>query len=112
MGLATLLTHELDAMTHQEWQLLFILRKLPESLAKQLFVILHIPLISILLWLINNESMIVEQWAKIAISLFLIVHTGLHHRLRNHRRDTFHSLLSTTLIYISGVLGLLHILTI
>jgi len=51
LGFSTLLAHELDAMTQAEWRLLFVLRRLPDLLAHNLFVTLHVPAVAILLWL-------------------------------------------------------------
>ena len=34
VGLATLITHELDAIAQAEWRLLFILRQWPEQIAQ------------------------------------------------------------------------------
>ena len=111
-GLAILLAHELDAMSQSEWQLLFILRKLPDDTAKTLFVLLHIPLTIFLLWLTHHHTLLIQQWARSATMLFLIVHTALHARLSQHPKNTFHSLLSTGLIYGGGMIGTLYCLTI
>jgi hypothetical protein len=108
LGLATLLTHELDAMSQSEWRLLFILRRLPEQMASTTFVILHIPMIAGLLWLTNNESRLVRHWSRIIVATFLIIHAGLHKLLEHHPSCTFDSLLSLSLIYGGAVLGFLY----
>jgi hypothetical protein len=108
LGFATLITHELDAMTQSEWRLLFILRRLPEEMASSTFVIAHIPLIAALLWLTHNESSPIQYWSRIAVATFLVVHAGLHKLLEHHPKYTFNSLLSHSLIYGGGLLGLLY----
>jgi hypothetical protein len=108
LGFATLITHELDAMTQSEWKLLFILQSLPEEIASVTFVVIHIPLITILLWLVNNESLNVQNWSRIAVATFLMVHVGLHKLLEHHPDYTFDSLLSLGLIYGGGFLGFLY----
>ncbi|MEL7242970.1 MAG: DUF6713 family protein [Cyanobacteria bacterium J06573_2] len=110
LAFATILTHELDAMTQSEWRLLFILRNLPEQTASVAFVALHVPLIAVLLWLTNNESEIVKKSSRIALSAFLIIHSGLHKLLENSPSYTFHSTLSLWLIYGAGLLGLLYLI--
>ncbi len=107
-GFATIITHELDAMTQSEWKLLFILRSLPEETASLAFVVLHVPLIAVLLWLTNNESKAIKTWSRIAFSAFLIIHSGLHKLLENSPNYTFNSTLSLGLIYGAGLLGLLY----
>jgi hypothetical protein len=108
LGLATLITHELDAMSQSEWRLLFILRRLSEQMASTTFVILHIPIIAGLLWSTNNESLRIRYWSRIVVATFLIIHAGLHKLLEHHPNYTFNSLLSLSLIYGGGLLGFLY----
>jgi hypothetical protein len=108
LGFATLITHELDAMTQSEWRLLFILHRWPEQIASATFVVLHIPLITILLWLTNNESLSIRHSSRIVVATFLIVHAGLHRLLKHHPNYTFDSTLSLSLIYGGGLLGFLY----
>ncbi len=56
IGLACLFTHELDAVTHSEWRLLFGLRDLPDPTAASAFVALHVPLFFLVLWLSHHPS--------------------------------------------------------
>ena len=110
LGFATIITHELDAMTQSEWRLLFILRNLPEQTASDAFIILHIPLIAVLLWLTNNEYEITKNWSQIALSGFLVIHSGLHKSLENSPNYTFDSTLSLGLIYGAGLLGFVYLI--
>jgi hypothetical protein len=112
LGFATLMAHELDAMTQAEWRLLFILRRLPEATAATTFVWLHIPLVAGLLWLTNSEATKVKYWSRIAVAAFLAIHAGLHKRLDHQPLYSFDSTLSLGLIYGGGVLGLLYLLTV
>lgn len=110
LAFATILTHELDAMTQSEWRLLFILRNLPDQTASDAFVILHVPLIAVLLWLTNNESEIVKNWSRIPLCGFLVIHSGLHKSLENSPNYTFDSTLSLGLIYGAGLLGFVYLI--
>ncbi|MEA5598971.1 DUF6713 family protein [Rivularia sp. UHCC 0363] len=109
-GFATIITHELDAMTQSEWRLLFILRSLPEQTASLAFVIIHIPLIAALLWLTNNQSQSIKNWSRIALATFMIIHSGLHKLLENSPNYTFNSPLSMALIYGAGFFGFLYLI--
>lgn len=109
LGFATLMAHELDAMTQAEWRLLFILRRLPNATAEVAFVLVHIPLVAGLLWLTNNEAPGVKRWSRIAIAAFLAIHAALHKRLDHHPLYSFDSALSMGLIYGGGLLGLLYL---
>ena len=110
LGFATILTHELDAMTQSEWKLLFILRNLPEETASVAFVVLHVPLITALLWLTNNEFQPIKNWSRIGLAAFLVIHSGLHKLLENSPKYTFNSTLSLGLIYGGGLIGLLYLI--
>ena len=110
LGFATIITHELDAMTQSEWKLLFILRSLPDQTASLAFVILHVPLIATLLWLTNNQSQLIKNWSRIALAAFLMIHSGLHKLLENSPNYTFNSSLSLGLIYSGGLFGLLYLI--
>ena len=112
LGFATILTHELDAMMQSEWRILFILRSLPEETASTAFVILHVPLITVLLWLTNNEAEVIKNWSRIALAAFLIIHSGLHRLLENSQNYTFNSTLSLGLIYGGGFLGFVYLILI
>ncbi|MGD1912535.1 MAG: DUF6713 family protein [Rivularia sp. (in: cyanobacteria)] len=110
LGFATILTHELDAMTQSEWKLLFILRNLPEETASVAFVVLHVPLIAALLWLTNNELKPIKNWSRIGLAAFLVIHSGLHKLLEDSPNYTFNSTLSLGLIYGGGLIGLLYLI--
>ncbi|WP_434686920.1 DUF6713 family protein [Pseudanabaena minima] len=110
LGLATLSTHELDAVTQSEWHLLYILNNLPEQIAANTFVVAHVPLFTIIFWLGFNENLKVRKWTRIIFSLFLIIHAGLHKALENHPLYTFNSLISKCLIFGAGLFGLLYLI--
>jgi hypothetical protein len=44
LALATLFTHELDAMPNHEWRGMPVLGSLPDDVAMTWFVVLHVPL--------------------------------------------------------------------
>ena len=110
LGLATLSTHELDAVTQSEWHLLYILNNLPEQIAANTFVVLHVPLFTIIFGLGFNDNSKVRKWARIIFSLFLIIHAGLHKALENHPLYTFNSLISKCLIFGAGLIGVLYLI--
>ena len=86
------------------------MRNLPEHTASDAFVILHVPLIALLLWLTNNESEIIKNWSRIALCGFFVIHAGLHKSLENSPNYTFDSTLSLGLIYGAGLLGFVYLI--
>jgi hypothetical protein len=111
LAFSVLNAHELDAMSQHEWKLLFVLRDLPPDVAEQVFVMLHVPLMAILLWVTFHRSMIVSAWSRRAVCAFGIVHFALHWHLQDHHFYTFHSFLSELLIVGYGLAGLCYLLT-
>ena len=81
LGVALLFTHELDAVMHSEWQLLFVLRSLPDSTGYSLFVALHVPLFFAILWLSQHPREAVRNGTRLAVAALLVVHAVLHLRL-------------------------------
>lgn len=112
LGFATLMAHELDAMTQAEWRLLLVLNRLPDAIAEMAFVLVHIPLMAGLLWITNSGNPVLRRWSRIAVAIFLVIHAGLHKRLEHSPLYTFDSDLSLGLIYGGGALGLLYLLTV
>lgn len=110
LGFATLTTHELDAMTQSEWRVLWLLRELPDPLARDLFVLLHVPLLALLLWLTFHPQARIREGSRLALSGFLVVHVGLHLASQGHPAYSFFSPLSLSLIYGGGWLGLGYLL--
>jgi len=111
LGLGSLITHELDAMTHHEWRLLPILNSLAESDAAQLFVILHVPVFAILIALLASLNLTIRLRARQVTAAFMVVHAMLHTLLQNHPAYTFHDPLAYSLIYSAGICGCIYFLT-
>lgn len=109
LGFSLLLAHELDAVRAREWRLLFVLRRMPETRAQDAFVVAHVPLVAALLWLLTSPSPEVRLYSQIASDLFLIVHAGLHWRLRKHPLYDFHSGISRALIFGAAAVGAAHL---
>ena len=109
-GFGFLATHELDAVTQSEWRLLYVLRALPEALARDWFVALHVPLFAVLVWLCHHPRSALRAGSRMALAAFLVVHVGLHLRLQAHPLYHFHGALSQALIFGAGVCGALYLL--
>lgn len=104
--LATLMTHELDAVAQSEWRLLYVLRDLSPAQGQFWFVFLHVPLFAAVLALIRHASVSVRYRSEKGLAIFAVIHAGLHFRLSADPLYTFHSLLSQGLIYGAALLAL------
>ena len=109
LAFSGLLAHELDAVHKHEWRLLFLLRKMPDESARQAFVLIHIPVIAVLLWLISYPDEPVGYWTVVSLDLFMVVHAVLHWRLSNHPNYEFRTTHSRLLIYGPAALALIHL---
>ena len=112
LGLALLLTHEMDAMTHSEWRILPLTSWLQDQTGMFYFVIMHVPAFALILWLTASTSPTLRWRAQAGIDIFLMVHVGLHTLFSGHPEYHFDGLLSLALIYGAGVFGLLHLMLI
>jgi hypothetical protein len=107
--IALFVAHELDAVRLREWQLLFVLRHQPEHRAFAIFVLLHIPIMVVFLWLAGHPLLQVRTWFQIAVDVFAVVHLGLHWHLRNREQSGFQDRFSRNLIFVSGFAGTIHL---
>ncbi len=110
LGLGFLISHELDAVVQSEWKLLYILRDLPNSQAMSWFILLHVPLFSVIIHLLYSNNTSIRHKSRIAFSMFLIIHSLLHYRLSDNELYTFHSPLSITMIYGGALCGAIYLL--
>jgi hypothetical protein len=107
LGLGLLFSHELDAMVQAEWHLLYLLRSMTDEQAMPIFVVLHVPLFALIVWLTHHNLTKVQLNSRFLFNTFLIVHAGLHFRLSDDPLYTFNSLLSQVLIFGAAVCGML-----
>ena len=109
LGLACLFTHELDAVTHSEWRLLFVLRSLPDDTAAPVFVALHVPLFFAILWLSHYPREAVSNATRVLVAVFLVVHAVLLFRLSSTPLYEFHGPLSRALIASAAACGVAYL---
>ncbi len=100
--IGTLFTHELDAVKRHEWRILPLLRVLPDRIGAQIFIWLHVPLFAGLLWAGDGDP---ANSTRIGMSVFAIIHVGLHFLLRGHPNYEFNNIGSWALIVLTGLLG-------
>lgn len=97
LTVALLATHEMDAMTHAEWRLLPGLSSLEEDAARELFVVLHIPLFAGIL-----AAVYLAPWKRLAarvLCALTIVHAIAHWLLSASPLYTFTAPIETLTVY-------------
>lgn len=105
--IASFFTHELDAVKRHEWRVLPLVRMLPEKAGEQVFIWAHIPLFFIIFWFSRDG---VQTSFAIGLSVFSIIHVGLHWLFRNHHAYEFNNASSWSIIVLTGLLGGGHLL--
>lgn len=109
LGIATLFTHEMDAMPNHEWRVMPLLRSLPDDLGMLIFVLGHIPLFALIMAFSATPNLALRRIARRIIAGFLIIHAGLHLYFTSHPAYTFHDGLSHFLIFGGAVLGFVYL---
>jgi len=110
LGYGLLATHELDAVLRAEWRVLPGLSWLAEDLARPLFIALHVPLFALLTAWIGSTEPATRQRARLGISLFLVVHLGLHGLFADHPHYAFRQPSSELYIVGGALCGLAWLL--
>lgn len=109
LGVSLLFTHELDAMTHAEWQVLPLTSWLEPNVGRVVFVVFHVPLFAVVLgWLTSHLPQRAAK-ARLWIAGFLVLHGGLHAAFTSHPAYTFDGLLSNMLIFGAALCGGLYL---
>ena len=109
LGVAFLLTHELDAIQRHEWRIFPIIRKLKDEIAYYWFTILHVPLFVLLLCLICHPSEKIRFWFQLSMDVFFIVHMVLHKLLNSDKNCEFVGAFSKAIIFSVGIVGMVHL---
>lgn len=108
VGLAFILTHEMDAIRAREWAIFPGLSRLEDKTGFIVFMLLHVPLYVLLL--VNVVSTAGLNSAVIhGLDVFFIVHVFLHILYLKHPKNEFKSALSWVLIVGAGLGGLLDL---
>ena len=106
LELALLFTHEMDAIHKQEWKMFIVLKDMADEKAALVFMLLHIPLYAILLFLLFSG---LETLGYYIADIFLIGHCLLHFCFRNHPANKLKTGVSNILILAAGGLAIIHL---
>lgn len=109
LGIALLLTHELDAIQQHEWRIFPVIRKFKDETAYYWFTILHVPLFMLLLWFICHPSENTRFWFQMSMDIFFIVHMVLHKLLNSDKKCEFVGVFSKAIIFSMGIVGVVHL---
>jgi len=109
LGLSTLLTHELDAMSNHEWRVMPVLRALPDDIGMLVFVAIHVPILAGLLTLVASPNPSTRSLTRLGVSAFLVTHGLLHFLFIGYPGYEFSSLISKILIFGGAALGIIYL---
>jgi hypothetical protein len=105
LGMASLFTHELDAIPNHEWRGLPLLRALPDETAMAIFIASHVPLFAILIGLVASANPRTRGYSRMGIATFVVVHAVLHAFSMADPTYEFSSMLSNLLIFGGAAFG-------
>ena len=104
MAVALLMVHEMDAVTHAEWRLLPGLSLLDDDVAREVFILLHIPLYVFLLWALFFATW--KRRAALIVTGLILLHAIVHFLLSGHSLYTFVGPIETITVYGAGLFSL------
>lgn len=104
--LALLFVHEMDAIRKQEWKMFIILKDMEDEKAYRVFMLLHIPLYSAILYLLFSDYVRIGIYITDA---FLIIHLLIHFLFRNHSGNKLNNRLSKCIINTAGIIAIAHL---
>jgi hypothetical protein len=111
LGLAFILTHEMDAIRLREWELFPGFGLLSEEHAYRLFTALHVPLYFWLFYLLFfTPGQSLNRAVIVALDMFFIVHILLHILFIHHPKYRFNTWFSWMLIGGCALCGALDLL--
>lgn len=108
IGVALLMTHELDAVMNNEWLVLPLTSWLSSEVGYEVFLWFHVPLFFAILALLSSRKERTRIISGKVLSVFLLVHAGLHWLCSEHTLYDFSSISSNLLIYGGAVFGTLY----
>jgi hypothetical protein len=101
--------HEIDAVRTKEWKMLPVLKNMADGTALKVFVLVHIPLYAVILYILALGSTSAVEIMYHAVAILLIFHTIIHFVMREHPKNGFTSALSNIVIYSIGILAVVHL---
>lgn len=106
LELALLCTHEMDSIRNKEWKMFIFLKDLSDKTAYQIFMLLHIPLYGIIIFLLLSSFSYIGYYIT---DIFLVAHLLLHIGFKKHPANKLNNSISQGIIFSSGILASLHL---
>lgn len=103
LALSFLLIHEMDAVRCKEWRIFQLLSLLDEKIGYQIFMFTHIPLFSLLLWVLMGQDN-PAYWIQ-GLNVFFIIHLIVHLLYLRHPKNEFKDWMSWLWIIGAAVFG-------
>jgi len=108
INLLLFVVHEFDALRCREWRMIYGFQSLSDDSASRIFSILHIPLFSVVMWLLNQPDEHLRYWFMVAFDVFLVMHLSLHIAFAHHPENRFTSWFSKAVIALMALGGGWH----
>ncbi len=106
--ISLLLIHEMDAIRTKEWRMFIFLKDMKDAPAYRFFLLAHLPLYFIVIFILAYDNNAVTNIFYYVLDFFLIGHALIHWLFRKNPNNGFTSGLSKIIIYLSGILAMVH----
>jgi len=83
------MAHELDAVFHREWKLLYGLRELNDAQAYPIFVLLHVAIFMAIFVFSDHRIEKYRNWFRNSVCGFMIIHSLIHFSFIGRPEYTF-----------------------
>lgn len=107
LALLLLFIHEIDGIRCREWRIFPGLSLLNNKLARNIYLLAHIPLATFIYWQLQN-NLYSETFIQ-GFNIFMIVHLGLHIWFIRHKNNEFKQWTSWLIISCTALCGLLDL---
>jgi hypothetical protein len=107
IGLAFILMHEMDAVRCKEWRIFPGLSMLKDEIGYIVFMLAHLPLFGWLFLVLSNTNQ--HKNLISGLSVFFIIHMGLHLLFLKHPKNEFKDWISWTIIAGAAIFGFLEL---
>ena len=110
--MSLLLIHEMDAIRTKEWKMFIILKDMSDETAYRIFTLAHLPLYFAAVFILIQGGTTANTILFYVLDIFLTGHTLVHYFFRKNLNNGFGSAFSKIIIYVLGILALIHMICI
>lgn len=102
--------HEMDAVAAHEWRMLPGFNLLEDDVAKPSFILGHIPLFALLLFVTEHKSAVIRGRSRAIFAGICVAHSIAHFALSDHELYEFEAPVETITVHGAGLLAFIYLI--